>query len=361
MDDIQSRYHEEISFKKFIKSINEWVKFIRPKLLYIFFIGLISSVIGFYYAAGIKTNYRAKLTFIVEDGKGASSNLGGIASLAGQFGVDVSGTASAGLFSSENIILYLKSPTLAREVLLTRLDTLGSQTLADFYVEVYGLSSSWKNRSGLKNVVFHPLDTNVPYSRIQDSLLQTIIFDINRSQLIVSKTDKKASFIDVVTIMQNELLAKIYCERIVKKAVSQYIDLKTQRQNNAVLKLQSRADSIAQLLNNKILTGASSQTLSTTMDINPLYKTKNIFLNEITSRDKSILSSIYSTVSQNLELAKFNLSQESPIIQIVDPPFMPLEKIVISKFKTAIFFFVFSTFTCIFLVTVRKIFLDYLK
>lgn len=39
-----------------------------------------------------------------------------------------------------------------------------------------------------------------------------------------------------------------------------------------------------------------------------------------------MLSSIFASVVQNLELAKFTLSQETPAIQIIDRPTFPLIK-----------------------------------
>jgi hypothetical protein len=135
--------------------------------------------------------------------------------------------------------------------------------------------------------------------------------------------------------MQNELLAKIYCERIVEKVVERYINIKTQRQNATVQKLQSRVDSIANLLRQKTVSGAALQNTSSTMDINPLYRTGTSVAVETTLRDKTLLSTIFASVTQNLEMAKFTLSQETPVIQIIDAPVLPLKMDKMSRLKTA--------------------------
>jgi hypothetical protein len=50
-----------------------------------------------------------------------------LASLAGQFGVDVGGASgSAVVLSGDNILLYFKSESLAREVLLSKYDSTGN-------------------------------------------------------------------------------------------------------------------------------------------------------------------------------------------------------------------------------------------
>ena len=47
---------------------------------------------------------------------------------------------------------------------------------------------------------------------------------------------------------------------------------------------------------------------------------------EISNRDKVILSTIYSEVVKNLEISKTALIQETPTVQLVDQPELPLKK-----------------------------------
>lgn len=335
----------EISLKELVIKIKGLIFFLSKKWKIISLIALLGGGCGYFYARNQKTIYTAKITFVLEEGNTSASGLGGLASLAGQFGVDLGGNSGGGLLSGDNIFLYFKSPSLAREVLLSIYDSSSKTSIADEYVKVYNLTKEWNEDNKIGEVIFPILANNVKYSRLQDSLLQRIIIKIVNGQFTVAKTDKKASFIDVTTKMESELLAKIYCERIVQKVVERYINLKTQRQNAAVLKLQLRVDSIANLLRQKTLSSATLQNSSNTMDINPLYRTNTSVAVESTVRDKTLLSTIFATVSQNLEMAKFALSQETPIIQIVDGPVLPLKREKISITKTFfIWSFIFSMF-----------------
>lgn len=336
MTSINADSSDEISFKELIIKIKEWVAFILKKWKIITLVGFIGGLCGFFYASNQKEKYTAKITFVLEEGKGSSSGLGGLASLAGQFGVDVGGSSGGGLLSGDNILLYFKSPSLAREVLLSTFDSSTNVSIADVYANVYDLKKAWNDNKKIGNVHFPILNQNASYSRLQDSLLQIIINTIVTSQFTVARTDKKAGFIDVSSTMQSELLAKVYCERIVQKVVERYITIKTQRQNATVQKLQLRVDSIANLLRQKTVSGASLQNSSSTMDINPLYRTGTTVAVESTLRDKTLLSTIFASVTQNLEMAKFTLSQETPVIQIVDAPVLPLKKEKMSRLKTAI-------------------------
>ena len=336
MTDQVTNSSDEISLKELLQKAGEWCRYLKTQWWKIAIVGFIGGVIGFVYAGRQPVTYTAKTTFVVEEGKSGASALGGLASLAGQFGVDVGGGAGGGIFSGDNILLYFKSTSLAREVLMSQYDIDSKRSIADVYASVYGLKKIWEKNKKIGYVNFSPSSIGKAYTRLQDSLLQKIIEDIIKKQFSISKVDKKAGFIEVCVTFQDENLAKIYCERIVALAVGKYIDIKTQRQKKTVDKLQVRVDSISNLLRNKTFSGASLQTSSSTMDINPLYKTKTAVAVETTLRDKTMLSAIFASVTQNLEMAKFTLSQETPVIQIVDSPILPLTKTKISRLNAAI-------------------------
>lgn len=349
------KHPDELLLKDIIVKFNVWVAHIKTKWIIILFCGIIGGIAGFAYAKYKKPIYIAKLSFVLEEGKGSSPGLGGLASLAGQFGVDVGGGSGEGLLSGDNILLFFKSTSLAREVLLSEYDHKSKTSIADEYAKVYGLSEDWSKNEKVGLIDFPILNKNIKYSRLQDSLISEIVSSIISKQFSVARTDKKAGFIEVTCTMQSELLAKAYCERIVQKGVNRYIDIKTQRQSVTVQKLQVRVDSISNLLRKKTFSGASLQNSSNTMDINPLYKTNTSVEVETTLRDKTLLSTIFASVTQNLELAKFTLSQETPVIQVVDSPYLPLKTEKISRLGAAIMgFFTSALFTVFWLIYKKK-------
>jgi hypothetical protein len=354
MSNDQLTNSDEISLKELLQKIGEWYSYLKSQWLKIALVGFIGGCIGFVYAWMQPITYTAKLTFVVEEGKSGGSSLGGLASLAGQFGVDVGGASGGGLLSGDNILLYFKSSSLAREVLLSKYDSTTNKSVADVYGEVYKLNEGWKKNEKIGDIKFQPISSNKPYTRLQDSLLQKIIEGILKDKFLIAKTDKKAGFIEVSATMQNEALAKIYCERIVNEAVSRYIAIKIQRQKTTVDKLQARVDSVARLLNQKIISSASLQTSASTMDINPLLRAGTLVATETTLRDKTMLATIFASIIQNLELAKFTLSQETPVIQIVDSPQLPLKKEKMSRLKTGLGIGILMGFLMVIGLVIRK-------
>jgi hypothetical protein len=141
------------------------------------------------------------------------------------------------------------------------------------------------------------------------------------NDLIVQKIDRKASLIEVKAVMQDEKLSQLFAERLVSIATAKYIESKTKVKVANVRQLQNRADSFATLLNLKTLVSAKSQ--QSLLDVNPAIKTVPVTA-EISSRDKTMIATIFAEVVKNLELSKTLLSQESPLIQMVDTSTLPL-------------------------------------
>jgi hypothetical protein len=345
---------DEISLKELIQKLGGWYRYLKTQWWKIVIAGIIGGVIGFFYAWMQPITYTAKTTFVVEDAKSGPS-LGGLASLAGQFGVDVGGGGGGGLIAGDNILLYFKSESLAREVLLSPWDSAAKQSLADRYIEMHGLQEKWAKNERIGKVTLPVAQPATNYSRLQDSLLQVIISDhILKKQFGINKIDKKAGFIQLTITMEDEALAKVYCDRLVDIAVKRYVALKTERQQMTVDKLQARVDSISNLLNRKTSASAALQTAAATMDVNPLYRTNTAVAAELTTRDKTMLATVYGEVVKNLEVAKFTLSQETPVIQTVDNLNFPLLVNKTSKASSFLFAFFLGVILCIsFLVLLR--------
>lgn len=145
---------EDISIREFYALIEEWLTFLRSQSLKILIVGFLGGLFGFSYAWVQKETYTAKTTFVVEESKSGASAFGGLANLAGQFGVDVGGAGSGGVFSGDNILLYFKSPSLSREVLLTKFDSTSNKSLADIYCSAYKLNENWKKDKKIGEIYF---------------------------------------------------------------------------------------------------------------------------------------------------------------------------------------------------------------
>ena len=318
---------DEISLKELILKIKSVWSFLLKKWLTIVLMGLLGAGIGFLYAYLKPIKYTSKLTFVVEEGK---SGGGGLASLAGQFGFDLGGASGGGVFSGDNILLFFKSEGLCRETLITIYDSTQNVMLVDRYAEVTKMKKRWLKKKKIGKINFSKYSDG-KFPRLEDSLMQEIVKDILSTDLSVSKPDKKASFIEVKSMMEDEMLSKLFSERLVKIATQRYVDSKIKTKAINVNMLKKKADSLAAVLNNKTYSAAASQ--QSLIDANPALRSVPIAA-EITTRDKTMAATIFGEVIKNLEISKTMLNQETPVIQMVDQSTLPLFKEKVGKLKS---------------------------
>lgn len=292
-----------------IKSWKQWLP-----------LACMGAIIGCGFAWYKPVTYTARLSFVVEEGKSGGGSL--VSALAGQFGFDLGSlSGTSGVLAGDNVQELLKSRSLIRKTLLTPYDPSSNISLADQYALVYGWKKKWEQSSYIQKPVQFPIEGKL--NRQQDSLLQLIIKNIVDKEFSVAKPDKKLGFFEATATFRDEMLAKLFIEKLMQVTTDFYITTKTKRLQGNVNRLQQRADSIGALLNKKTYSSIAETQLL--LDVNPAYMTSSVGA-EITSRDKMMLATIYAELVKNLELSKTALIQETPTIQIVDAPIFPLKK-----------------------------------
>jgi len=325
-------YEPEFSFKSLLNDRVKDVKYIWQFKIALVLVLIIGALLGAFAAWYKAPTYTARLTFVVDDSK-SSGGGSGLSALAGQFGFNLDGLGGAsGVLAGDNVEELIKSRDLIKKTLLTAYDS--TLTLADRYAEVYKLNKQWLKYSADGRVIKFPLK-GMNNSRLQDSLLHEMTtFILDNGQFEIAKPDKKLGFFEVNATMKDEKLAMFFCQRMIKQSTDFFITTKTKRLRENVNREQVRADSIEKALNSKTyVVSAAGKML---LDANPAYTEANASA-DIKGRDKIVLSTIYSETVKNLEASKTMLAQETPTVQIVDEPELPLKKNTL-KYFTAIFY-----------------------
>jgi hypothetical protein len=109
-------------------------------------------------------------------------------------------------------------------------------------------------------------------------------------------------------------------ERIAEEAKKLYINVKTSTSQRNVDRLQAKADSLLNLLNGKSYELAETQILNA----NPTIKTLTL-PSKFAARNELVISTLYTEIVKNLETAKTSLMLQTPVIQNLDSPRLPLE------------------------------------
>ena len=313
--------------KQLIDKISDVYKFLLSKWLIIVLSGILGGGVGLAYAFWKKPTYTATMTFALEDDKG-SGGLGGALGLASQVGIDLMGSAG-GAFSGVNLLELMKSRKLIEKTLLSSVRINGKDiTLVERYIESTKMRKGWKNKPELDKISFPTNADRSSFVLQHDSILGKIYETLMLNQLSVAQRDKKISIYIIQLTSGDELFAKLFTERLAKEVSDFYIETKSKKSRNNVAILERQADSIRNELNSAI-TGVATAT-DNTYNLNPALNVKRV-PSARRQVDVQANTAILTELVKNLELAKVSLRRETPLIQIIDSPILPLKKEKVGK------------------------------
>lgn len=343
-----SNRNEDISLIDLIRKSKRFIQYLRGKLWLLFLAGLLGLSGGLVYSIFAKPNYAAVYTFVLEEeDKGGFSQYSGLASLAG---IDIGGDGG-GIFHGDNIIeLYKSHSMIGKTLLSTGVFNGKPQKLIDRYIDFNRLREKWDDKPELKNISFNGNPGS--FNRLQDSIIIDLIGTINKKVLNVDKPDKKLSIIEVDVYSKDELFAKEFANNIVNTVNSFYVFTKTKKQLQNVSILQKQADSVKSVLNSSI-TGVASAS-----DASPNSNPALSILRAPSQKrqvDVQISSAVYAEIVKNLELSKIQLRKETPLIQAIDTPVLPLVVNKVGKIKALVLGFIAGIFICVLGLFVKKI------
>ena len=331
-DEQQQIDNDEISLKELIQKIQEWFAYLKTQWKLIIGIAALGGIIGFLYASFQKPTYLATTTFVLEEDKGGGG-LGGAMGLASSFGFDLGG-GGGGLFTSSNIIELMKSRLVVEKTLLNPVQIAGKEiSLANYYIQINELKEGWAKKPALANINFPINADRTKFSLVQDSILQVISAGLTKTNLVIAQKDKKVSIISLTVKTGNELFSKLFCEQLLKETSDFYIETKSKKSRLNVDILQHQADSIRAELNSAI-TGVATAS-DNVYNLNPALNVKRT---PSTRRqvDVQANTAILTQLVAQLELSKVNLRKETPLVQLIDRPILPLEKDKVGRLKSLI-------------------------
>ncbi|MFM1853060.1 MAG: hypothetical protein RL164_378 [Bacteroidota bacterium] len=308
--------NDEISLKELILKGKEWVAYLWGYKWVIILVSTLGGALGYAYAKYFtKPEYTAQVTFTMEQKSGgAASALGGLASSLGLG--DMGGASSSGMFGGENILMLMKSNRIIHEALKAPIAELDGDHLLNAY-----LKNHFAEALEEKKIALFPKNfDSITSTRAQDSLLLLITKNIREKQLVADRADKKNTIINLEVKDENEQWAFLFSKMLVRHAIDLYMEIKVGKLIATEQDLTRKRDSIRGLLDGTITTLAIETDLNSH---SPLmrYKTKQAKKQV----DVEVLKTMYGNIIQNLEMTKFQRSQEEPIIEIIDEPILPLQ------------------------------------
>ncbi|MBC7511633.1 MAG: lipopolysaccharide biosynthesis protein [Ferruginibacter sp.] len=338
------------SLAETIELINGWFSYLLGKWVILLIAGIVCGAAGVLYSIMQKPIYTAELTFAPEN---ESANMGSYASIAAQFGFDMGGpTGSA--FEGENLSEFLQSRMMIENTLLTPLESKDSGSLLiNYYIMQKQLNNAWGKDPYLKDYLFTKAYNHGNRSR--DSILKKIIKEVG-IKLNIQKKDKKLNIISAKMKDGDEMFAKLFIENLVNNGIKYYVNYRSGKSRRNVAILQRQTDSFYSLLTG----GITAVAVGNDLNVNPIKQVVRAGLQK-KQVDLQVNSKIYEEVSKQLELSKISLHRETPFIQIIDMPVLPLDKEKLGRLKALMIFGLAGGFLALLYFSFRFFLLHFLK
>jgi len=211
----------------------------------------------------------------------------------------------------------------------------------------------YSGESNFQNVHFK-LKLNEDYSIEENKIIQDIYKEITEHHLTAGTSDNGIVEVNYKSI--SEPFSKKYLDNLFETISEYYISKSNQKQRETY--------DIVKYYNDSLQT-----TLRKTEAAWAILKDKNVFkvkaegrLNQLRkTHELEALNAAYIESVKNLELAKFNLINQTPILQLIDQPVFPLKENK-TNYPLIIFAVLMLTFFfAIIIITINKIIKDALK
>ena len=353
MEENINHQNDEISLKELLEKGKEWYHYLLSQWKIIVLAGLVGAILGLTYSFIKKPVYTATLSFALEDEK-SGGGLGGALGLASSLGLDLGGGGGS-MFSGANLTELFKSRAIVEKTLLSSVPDADGKpiTLAELYITNNEWRDDWEGERKLSNVKFLPNVKRSYFTREHDSILGEIFDELLEKNLSVLQKDKKISIINIDFSDTDELFAKEFCENLAKTVSDFYIATKSKKAKMNMDILVRQTDSIRGELNGAI-TGVAVAN-DNTFNLNPALNVRRA-PSARRQVDVQANTAILTELVKQTELAKVTLRKETPLIQVIDRPILPLKKEKFGKAKGLVMGGFLAGFLTVLGLIVRRVF-----
>jgi len=338
--------NEEMQLKDILIKLSEYKLYLLKKKSSIISASMLFLIIGLLYELNSDVNYNAELTFVVESDQSGGS-LGAMSGIASQFGFDIGSGSANSTFSQQNILELLKSRGVVVAALMQN-GVINGKTdlLIEHYLRINQYKEDWDDIPIY--FTFHGELTQTNDS-VSGDIWRTICVD----KLLIELQSDDANIINLSYSSLSDEFAKQFVESLIKQMSKMYVEHQTAQASNTLDFLQDRADSVFVELE------IAEEEFAKVKDVNQRIVKATGRLKELQlMRNVEVLGTMYLEIVKNLELSKITLLNNTPIINIIDRPILPLEQSANSKILLSFLGAFLGGFLSISFFVFKKIFKD---
>lgn len=247
--------------------------------------------------------------------------------LLAQFGLDIGGSNPGGVFMGESLVHLFQTRSMIERALLTPVPYKGAEVIA---AELLFKSTRHAHKKVFKGLEFNT--NRDQQDRLADSALFLTYKYVRAKVLNVSKPEKKMGFIYVNCIHSDPDIAMGFSKVLISTVTTFYIESLTQKARKNLDVLRTETDSVQAILTQNLKTTAFESDLN----INPLWQAMRITHNRAMI-DLQISIALFGELIKNLKLAEIGLRKQTPLVQIIEAPRYPLERVGFKPWQLGVF------------------------
>jgi hypothetical protein len=175
--------------------------------------------------------------------------------------------------------------------------------------------------------------------------------------LTISQKDKKVAITSIEVKSEDESFAKIFAEALAQEVSDFYVNTKSKKARMNISILIKQRDSIRYELNGGITSVASAN--DNTFMMNPALSINRTPSSKM-QIDVQTNTAILTELIKQIEVAKVTLRKETPLIQVIDLPVLPLPKEKFGKAKGIVLGGIVAGFLTVLGLIIRRIFKEIL-
>ncbi len=340
---------ESSQLKYFILTLRDYFFELIRKWYVYFILGALFAALAFWYHGTKTTSYVAKASFMSTKDEGGGSS--GLRQLAGQFGF-----GSQSEVSSEKLVELLGTKRIVLSTLMIPVTIKEKEDLLiNHFIEFY---ESYKQLDDKNSYSFQ--QKPIEEFSFEENLIANHLFGKIHNKMLNARASKNG-IVRIYFESESEELAKYFTEHLVTTLKDFYIERSIEKQKANLEIINERADSIKRRMdsNDSALLewyDAKQKRLKAGSLSAQSYITK-----VQKERDAEISSAAYVEALKSKEMAEINLEMQTPMIQVIDFPTFPLQKLEASFLLFLIFGIFVSIILSTLLIILNKLFRDALN
>jgi hypothetical protein len=277
---------------------------------------ILGAAAGLLYGLANPRKYQAEMIIAVED-----DDSNGWQNLLQQFGIDVGGNNPGGIFKGDALIRLFSTRNMVERTLLQEVE-FGDGTKSLL------ANRLWPQTKMAKAEVFKdfsfPAD-RAAFTPLHDSAMMLLYRHTAEEVINADKPERKLSLIMLRATHTDKYFAHAYVTTAIDQTANYYVELLTSKAKSNLRVLRREADSVEMLMQKNLVSSANSSDLNINPNRAALRVDQNRALVEL-----QVSVTLYGEIIKNLKLAEIGMRKQTPIIQIVDYPQFPLNRVGMS-------------------------------